>query len=93
MSDDLLEKIYSKVEKISEDVGELKINSALHEETLKTHMKRSDTLESMYNDMKKNDIEPIKADINKFKGTLIFLTYISTAIGLIAGLLKFLHKI
>lgn len=93
MSDDLLQKIYSKVEKISDDVGELKINSALHEETLQTHMKRSDTLEAMYTDMKEKDIEPIKADINKFKGVLIFVTYVSSGLGIIVGLLKLLHKI
>ena len=93
MSEDILNKIYNKVEKISEDVGTLKITSAIHEETLKTHIKRSDTLEAMYVDMKEKDIEPIKADINKFKGVVLFVTSASAIVSLIFGILKFLRKI
>jgi hypothetical protein len=93
MSEDMLNKIYNKVEKISDDVGALKVTSAIHEETLQTHIKRSDTLEKMYLDMKEKDIEPIKTDINQFKGVFKFLTGISAVGGFIFGLLKFFRKI
>lgn len=93
MSDDLLNKIYDKVDKISEDVSVLKVTSAVHEQTLKTHIKRSDTLEKMYLDMKEKDIEPMKEDISKFKGILVFLTSASSVLGLIFGLLKLFRKI
>lgn len=93
MSEDILNKIYDKVDKISEDVGMLKVTSAIHEETLKHHVKRSDTLEAMYTDMKEKDIEPIKADINKFKGVFVFLSGASAVVSLVFAILKFLRKI
>jgi len=64
MSDDILSKIYDKVEKISEDVGSIKITQAVMEADVKHHVKRSDMLEEMYTDLKHKDIEPIKTDIH-----------------------------
>jgi len=87
-SDELLEKIYSKVEKISEDVGELKVSQAVMQEDVKHHVKRSDMLEDMYNEMRDQDIEPMKEDINKFKGGLKIIAYLTGLVGVVLGALK-----
>lgn len=93
MSDELLEKIYNKVEKIAEDVGELKITSAVHEETLRVHVKRSDTLEALYIDLQEKEIEPIKKDINQIKGGYKLIMLLGTIITVVMGILKLLSKI
>lgn len=92
-NDDLLNKIYNKVEKISEDIGELKVTSASHEVTLQTHVKRSDTLEALYKDMQEKEIDPIKKDLNQIKGASKVIMGLGTVISLILGILKLFSKI
>lgn len=93
MSDDILNKIYEKVEKISEDVGSVKITQAVMAEDVRHHVRRSDMLEDMYTDLKQKDIEPIKADIHQFKGIIKFISYASAIVGVVVGVLKALGKI
>ena len=93
MSDELLEKIYNKVEKISEDVGELKITSVLHEETLKTHIRRSDNLEVIISHLKENDIKPLQKDMSQIQGAAKIITILIASGSLIIGLIKFFIKI
>lgn len=61
MSDDkgLLEKLYAKVEKISDDQSDMKITLAKQEENLRQHMRRSDLLEEGITVLK-TEMEPIK---------------------------------
>lgn len=96
MSDELIYKIFEKVEKIAEDVGELKVTAAKNEEVTKYiakdvehHVKRSDMLEDLYREIKEKDIEPIKEDINKFKGIVKFITIMASLGSLITLCLKF----
>lgn len=99
MADDLLNKIYKKVEQISEDVSELKVTAAVqseianrHEDTLQTHVKRSDNLEALYNELKKEELEPLKADLYQLKGIykfFLFLGVLGTVVTAILGLLKY----
>lgn len=77
MSDELIPKIFEKVEKIADDVGSLKVTSAVHEETLRIHVKRSTMVEELYNTMKKEDIEPLKADMAQIKGIYKFVIFLS----------------
>lgn len=44
---ELLEKIFSRQEKIIEDVSEIKVIQARHEVNLQEHMRRSDTMEQL----------------------------------------------
>lgn len=93
MSDELLNKIYDRVEKMSEDVVSIKVTQAVMEQDVKHHVRRSDMLEDMYTDLKEKDIDPIKADIHRFKGILQFIAYITGASGIIFGVFKFFFKI
>lgn len=90
---DILDKIYSKVEKISDDVTELKITAVKHEETLQTHVRRSDTLEALYHTIKEDDIKPLQKDMSQIQGAAKILTALLAAGSLILGILKLLSKI
>ncbi len=46
MSDNLLEKVYDKMQELVEDVNDLKVISAKQQINLELHMKRSDMLEA-----------------------------------------------
>lgn len=90
---DILDKIYSKVEKISDDVMELKITAVKHEETLQTHVKRSDSLETLVNHLKEEDIKPLQRDMSQIQGAAKIITVLIAAGSLILGILKILSKI
>lgn len=93
MSEDILNKIYNKVEKISEDVGELKVTSAIHEETLKLHIKRSDNLETLVNHFKEEDIKPLQKDMSQIQGAAKIVTVLIAAGSLILGIFKMIGKL
>lgn len=91
-NNDVLGKIYEKVEKISDDIGDLKITSVKHDENLKEHMKRADFLENLYLEIKNRDIEPLKTEVNKFKGAVKFVTLIASLGSFITLMIKLFHK-
>jgi len=88
-NDDLLNKIYYKVEKISDDVGELKITTVKQQVILDEHVAGVNTLREMYTHMKENEIEPIKAEINNVKGIVKFITIMASLGSGITLFLKF----
>ena len=51
-------------------------------------MQASNTLKSLYDNMQKNDIEPLKSDVNKAKGAIKVLGLLGTLITIIMGLIK-----
>lgn len=93
MSDDLLKSIHDKVEKISEDMTDMKVTSAKQQVSLDEHIKRSNMLEDLYIGMKEKDIEPIKVDINQLKGVYKFITLFATLASVFFGILKLFGKI
>lgn len=99
MSDKFFIKIDEKLDKIIEDLTDVKIVQAKqaviqekHEENLQQHMEASRTLKALYNDLKEKEIEPIKADLNKFKGALKVLGFLGSIAGIVFGIIKHLAK-
>lgn len=77
MSDDLIPRIFEKVEKISDDVVDIKIIAAKHDENLKEHMRRTSALENMYQHLDESRIQPLETSINKIKGIYGFIVFLS----------------
>lgn len=100
MSDDnILNLIYAKVEKIGEDVGELKISGVRqeeiqnkHEDTLQVHIKRSDMLEKMYNHLDEDKIQPLQNDMAKLHGVGKFIGFLGVIATIILTILKLIGK-
>lgn len=68
MSDEILGKILDKVEKISDDIGELKITAVKHDINLEAHMEQSITLKKLYDHLDENRIQPIEKELAELKG-------------------------
>ena len=77
MSDEILNQIHTKVEKISEDVSDIKIIAAKHDENLKEHMRRTSALENLYDHLDTDKIGPLQADMNQLKGIYKFVIFLS----------------
>lgn len=99
MSDDILNLIYAKVEKISDDVGELRVSSVRqeeiankHEETLQDHMKRSDTLEKMYEHLDEDKIQPLQQHMSQIHGIVKFIGLLGVVASILMAILKFIGK-
>ena len=102
MSDQIFkefDKLHAKVDKLSDkmdyvvdNVGEMKVTAARHEENLKDHMRRSDLLEKR-TDVLFEELEPVKKHINHVDGIMKFVAAISMLLGLIYTVLKLFSKI
>lgn len=88
MSDDFFSKIEAKLDRIVDDVGELKINQAVMQEDVKHHVKRSDMLEELYISMKEKDVEPLQKDMNQIHGVVKFLGLLGILSTIILAVLK-----
>lgn len=99
MSDDALNRIDEKIEKLDSKIdiivvtlGAMKEIQARHDENLKDHMKRSDTLEAR-TDVLFDQLEPVKKHINMVEGGIRFIGIITAVISFVLGTLKILGKI
>lgn len=90
MADEIVIKIFEKVEKIADNIDELKATTIKQQVILDEHVKRSNMLQDLYMDIKEKDIEPIKEDISSFKGAIKFITIAASLGSLITFFLKFL---
>jgi hypothetical protein len=68
MSDEILLKIESKIDKISEDINDLKITAVKHDVNLENHMEQSRTLKKLYEHLDENRIQPIEKELAELKG-------------------------
>ena len=106
MSDDLISKIYIKVEEIAKDVVDIKINQARHEEilikqedNLKYHIKRTDLLEdSRKDDKNDNEVQflEIKEEIKPLQRVYFYgqgLVKLIGILGALAGVYHFVSKL
>ncbi len=93
MSDELLKKIDQKLDKVMDEVTEIKIIQAKHDINLELHMKRSDQLETLYLHLKEQEIEPIKADIGLAKGAIKGLGVMGFLASLATAILKLFGKL
>lgn len=86
------ERIYEVLDKISEDISELKITTAKQEENLKEHIRRTELAEENLQ-MLRQEIEPLKQHVIAINGVLKVIGLISVIIGSGAGLLQITQRI
>lgn len=78
------ERIYELLDKISEDISELKVTSAKQEENIKEHIRRTELAEENLEIIRK-EIQPLKEHVIAINGVLKIIGVISVIIGSAAG--------
>jgi hypothetical protein len=86
------ERIYEVLDKISEDISELKITSAKQEENIKEHIRRTELAEENLT-MLRQEIEPLKQHVVAINGILKIIGLISIVIGSAAGFFEIINAI
>lgn len=84
------DRIYSTLDKIQEDVSELKITSAKQEENLKEHIRRTELAEENLS-LLRSEVEPIKQHVSMMNGVLKIVGLTSVIIGTIAGIFQIIN--
>jgi len=99
MSDDILNSINDKIDKLTDKVDfvkdnitDIKVIQARHDENLKEHMRRTTLLEEADQRIVE-ELKPIKLHVSQVDGVFKFLAVGSAIAGAIAGILKLFHKI
>ena len=86
------ERLYEILDKIGEDVSELKITSAKQEENIKEHMRRTELAEENLK-MLRTEIEPLKQHVIAINGVLKIIGVISVVTGSAAGFFQITNVI
>lgn len=89
MSDEILNLIHKKVEKIAEDVTDLKTSQAVMQLDVSHHVKRSDMLEDLVGHLDEYKIQPLQKEMAQIKGGYKLLGAIGLIISIVLGILKF----
>lgn len=87
MSDDLLEKIYHKVEKLSDDMSDMKVVAGKQESNLVEHMRRSDLLEENI-EILRESIVPVQKHVDMVSGALKLIGFVGIAAGVVKLVLE-----
>jgi hypothetical protein len=99
--DDRLSRIESQLERLNEDVGEIKIVMTRNTASLEEHMRRSDALETYVQKVEehltegviKKDLEPIKKHVNQVTWAIKGIFWFVGIVGSILITLKQLEVI
>lgn len=93
-------KLHEKLDKIVDNVGEIKVTQAIHTEQLKEHMRRTDLLEKKQDRHEENtkeeferieeEIKPVTEHVHNLKGIKKLLLTLTAIVGLLAALGKLL---
>lgn len=86
------ERIYEVLDKIGEDISELKITAAKQEENLKEHIRRTDIAEENLELIRK-EIQPLKEHVIVINGVLKIIGAISIIIGSAAGMIRIFEAV
>ena len=81
------ERIYEVLDKISDDVSELKVTSAKQEENLKEHIRRTELAEENL-EILRTEIQPLKEHVIVINGILKIVGAVSVIVGSIAGMIR-----
>lgn len=95
MSDEVLsrlDKIDSKLDKISDDIVTSKLTQVKHDMNLQEHLKRSALAEEGIRILAA-EIKPLKIRANQMDGILKGLGILATALALITGVLRLIGKL
>lgn len=86
------ERLYELLDKISDDISELKVTTAKQEENIKEHIRRTELAEENLQ-MLRQEIEPLKQHVIAINGVLKAIGIISVIIGSGAGFFQIVHKV
>jgi len=86
------DRIYEMLDKISEDISDLKVTSAKQEENIKEHIRRTELAEENIQ-MIRDEIQPLKEHVIAINGILKVIGIISIIIGCAAGIIQIGIKI
>jgi len=81
------ERIYEVLDKISEDISDLKVTAAKQEENIKEHIRRTEIAEENL-DLIRKEIEPLKEHVIVINGFLKIVGAISVIVGSVAGMIR-----
>lgn len=97
--DEILKKIFDRQETIIGDVSEIRVIQARHEENLKEHMRRSDSIETLVQinheetEAKFVEIKPLLFWYEVAKKALALIGFVITSGSIIAAILKFVFRV
>lgn len=86
------DRIYELLDKIGEDISELKITAAKQEENIKEHIRRTELAEENLT-LLRQEIEPLKQHVIVINGILRVIGVVSVIIGSAAGIFEIISKI
>jgi len=94
MSDnnELLNKIFDKVEKIDDKVDAIDITTARQQIILDEHIKRTEILETRTEKIFE-ELKPIKLHVNMVHSSFKMIAWVVALVSAIIGILSFFHKI
>ena len=87
MKSNEIESIEKKLELLDMKVDAINVTMAKQEVNLYEHMKRSDTLEQMMMQMKK-EMKPVEKHVLMVEGVIKFLGVLSLGLSVLGGILK-----
>lgn len=83
------ESIHLKLDKIQEDISEIKVLDAIQNEQLKAHMRRSDLLEERVEQVN-NELKPVLEHVTMLRGIVKVLGGVGFLLGILEGLRRLL---
>lgn len=92
MADELFKNISDKLDKISDDMTDIKVTIAKQQVSLDDHIKRTNMLEESV-EFLYDEIKPIKLHVSQVSAILKFLGIVASGITAIVGVLKLLGKV
>ena len=79
--------INDKLDKIIDDIGEIKVTHAKNTAHLEEHMRRTDLLETRVEQVA-GSIQPIQTHVDMIKGAMKLVTIVAAIASVILGILK-----
>ena len=87
MSEKKLDTIIEKLDVVDSRIDRVDITLARHEENLKEHIRRTAIAEENI-DLLRQEVEPIKAHVNKVSGAFMLVGAISTMLGIAVAIFE-----
>ena len=84
-----MDRLLEKLDKIEEKIANIDVTLAKQHVSLDTHIKRTDLLEKLVNEIRKEEIAPISKHVARVEGALKFVGFLSVLIGIAAGVKSF----
>ena len=86
------ERIYEVLDKISDDLSELKVTVAKQEENIKEHIRRTEIAEENL-DLIRTEMQPLKEHVIAINGVLKIIGILSVIMGSAAGFFQIAQRL